>query len=96
MDSHYVFHYLYETRTDKGGSWERDRLFQREGGTRLTKAMNREIDLGKRAGMVAKCGRLLQDDVVPPADPPPDAELGDEGTTSRLPGAVGELSYALC
>ena len=63
MDSHYVFHYLYETRTDKGGSWNVTG-YSNPKVDELTKAMNREIDLGKRAGMVADTWKTVQDDVV--------------------------------
>ena len=63
MDSHYVFHYLYETRTDKGGSWNVTG-YSSPRVDELTKAMNREIDLGKRAGMVAETWKTVQDDVV--------------------------------
>ncbi|HRV77203.1 MAG TPA: ABC transporter substrate-binding protein [Thauera sp.] len=63
MDSHYVFHYLYETRTDKGGSWNVTG-YSSPRVDELTKAMNREIDLGKRAGMVAETWKTVQDDIV--------------------------------
>ena len=63
MDSHYVFHYLYETRTDKGGSWNVTG-YSSPRVDALTTAMNREIDLGKRAGMVAETWKTVQDDVV--------------------------------
>ena len=63
MDSHYVFHYLYETRTDKGGSWNVTG-YSNPKLDELTKAMTREIDLGKRAGMVAETWKTVQDDVV--------------------------------
>ena len=63
MDSHYVFHYLYETRTDKGGAWNVTG-YSSPKVDELTRAMTREIDLGRRAGMVAETWKTVQDDVV--------------------------------
>lgn len=63
MDSHYVFHYLFETKTDKGGSWNFTG-YSKPRVDELISAMTREVDPGTRAGMVAEVWKTVQDDVV--------------------------------
>ncbi len=63
MDSHYVFHYLFETKSEKGGSWNATGFSDPEV-DRLADAMTREVDPAKRSKMVASVWKKVQDEVV--------------------------------
>ena len=63
MDSHYVFHFLFETRSDKGGSWNHTGYSNAEADA-LIDAMTREIDPGKRDEMVSQVWSMVQEDTV--------------------------------
>jgi len=63
MDSHYVFHYLFETRSEQGGSWNHTGYSNAEVDA-LVDAMTREIDPVKRAEMVATAWNMVQEDIV--------------------------------
>ncbi len=63
MDSHYVFHYLFETKSDKGGSWNATGYSNAEV-DRMIDAMTREVDAAKRSAMVQQVWQTLQDEVV--------------------------------
>ncbi|MFN3987625.1 MAG: ABC transporter substrate-binding protein [Rhodocyclaceae bacterium] len=63
MDSHYVFHYLVETKSDKGGSWNATGYSNAEVDA-LISAMTQETDATKRAEMVAKVWNIVQDETI--------------------------------
>ena len=63
MDSHYVFHYLVETKSDKGGSWNATGFSNAEVDG-LIDAMTRETDPTRRAQMVAQVWNTVQDEVI--------------------------------
>ncbi len=63
MDSHYVFHYLLETRSERGGSWNHTGYSNPDADT-LIDAMTREVDAEKRAEMVSQVWSMVQDDIV--------------------------------
>lgn len=63
MDSHYVFHYLFETRSDTGGSWNQTG-YSNARVDELTDAMTRETDRETRNAMVAEAWAQVQEDVV--------------------------------
>lgn len=63
MDSHYVFHYLVETKSDKGGSWNATGYSNAEVDG-LIDAMTRETNLDRRAEMVAKVWNTVQSEVI--------------------------------
>lgn len=63
MDSHYVFHYLFETRTEQGGSWNHTG-YSNPDADRLMDAMTRETDPEQRAAMVNEVWSMLQNDIV--------------------------------
>lgn len=62
FDSHYIFHYLAETRTDDGGAWN----FTGFSDARLdalVKAMTQEVDPDKRNAMLADAWTIVQDGI---------------------------------
>ena len=63
MDSHYVFHYLLETKSERGGSWNYTG-YSNPAADSLISAMTSEIDAAKRAGMVAEVWNKVQNDIV--------------------------------
>jgi peptide/nickel transport system substrate-binding protein len=63
MDSHYVFHYLFETRSERGGSWNQTG-YSNPDADALMDAMTREVDADKRAEMVSQVWSMVQDDIV--------------------------------
>ncbi|MBW7860755.1 MAG: ABC transporter substrate-binding protein [Rhodocyclaceae bacterium] len=63
MDSHYVFHYLVETKSDKGGAWNATGYSNADIDA-LIAAMTQETDAAKRAAMVAKVWNTVQDEVL--------------------------------
>lgn len=63
MDSHYVFHYLVETRTEEGGAWNHANFSDAEVDA-LIKAMPSETDLAKRDQMIADVWKVVQDETI--------------------------------
>jgi peptide/nickel transport system substrate-binding protein len=63
MDSHYVFHYLVESRTEEGGAWNHANFSNAEVDANI-KAMPSETDLKKRDKMIADVWKVVQDEVV--------------------------------
>ncbi len=63
MDSHYVFHYLVETKSDKGGSWNATGYSNPEVDALVT-AMTQETDADKRAEMLARVWHIVQDETL--------------------------------
>ena len=58
LDSHYVFHYLYET----GASWNRVNFSNAEVDA-ATRVMEGEVDLEKRNAAIAKAWKIVKDDI---------------------------------
>jgi peptide/nickel transport system substrate-binding protein len=58
LDSHYVFHYLYET----GASWNRVNFSNAEVDAAI-RVMEGEVDLEKRNAAIAKAWKIVRDDI---------------------------------
>ena len=58
LDSHYVFHYLYET----GASWNRVNFSNAEVDAAI-RVMEGEVDLEKRNAAIAKAWKIVKDDI---------------------------------
>ena len=58
LDSHYVFHYLYDT----GASWNRVN-FSSSRVDELIKVMEGEVDLNKRNAAIAEAWKIVKDDI---------------------------------
>jgi peptide/nickel transport system substrate-binding protein len=58
LDSHYVFHYLYDT----GASWNRVN-FSSSRVDELIKVMEGEVDLDKRNAAIAEAWKIVKDDI---------------------------------
>lgn len=63
MDSHYVFHYLVESRTEEGGAWNHANFSNAEVDAKI-KALPSETDLAKRDQLIADVWEVVQDEVV--------------------------------
>ncbi len=63
FDSHYVFTFLYHTRTDKEGGWNATRYSNAEI-DKLTVGLTQETDLTKRNQTIAQIWKALQDEVI--------------------------------
>lgn len=63
MDSHYVFHYLVESRTEKGGAWNHANFSNADVDAKIA-AMPSETDLKKRNKLIADVWKVVQDEVV--------------------------------
>ena len=58
LDSHYVFHYLYES----GASWNRVNFSNAEVDAAI-RVMEGEVDLDKRNAAIAKAWKIVKDDI---------------------------------
>jgi len=63
LDSHYIFHYLYETKSDIGGGWNFTG-YSNERVDELTQGMNAEVDSAARNAMVDEAWQIVHDDIV--------------------------------
>jgi peptide/nickel transport system substrate-binding protein len=63
MDSHYVFHYLVESRTEEGGAWNHANFSNADVDAKI-KALPSETDLAKRDQLIADVWKVVQDEVV--------------------------------
>jgi peptide/nickel transport system substrate-binding protein len=63
FDSHYVFTFLYHTRTDKEGGWNATRYSNPEI-DKLTVSLTQETDLTKRNQTIAQIWKVLQDETI--------------------------------
>ena len=59
LDSHYVFHYLYDT----GASWNKAN-FSNVRVDELIKVMEGEVDLDKRNAAIAEAWQIVKDDIT--------------------------------
>jgi len=59
LDSHYVFHYLYDT----GASWNKAN-FSNARVDELIKVMEGEVDLDKRNAAIAEAWQIVKDDIT--------------------------------
>ena len=59
LDSHYVFHYLYDT----GASWNKAN-FSNTRVDELIKVMEGEVDLDKRNAAIAEAWQIVKDDIT--------------------------------
>jgi peptide/nickel transport system substrate-binding protein len=62
FDSHYIFSFLYHTRTDKDGGWNATR-YSNPDIDRLTASLTQETDLTKRNQAIASIWRVLADEM---------------------------------
>jgi peptide/nickel transport system substrate-binding protein len=63
LDSHYIFHYLLETKSAKGGGWNFTG-FSNKRVDELTTAMTSEIDTKKRNAMIREVWDIVQREIV--------------------------------
>ena len=63
FDSHYIFSFLYHTRTDKIGGWNGTRYSNPEV-DKLTASLESETDLKKRDATIAELWKILHDEVI--------------------------------
>ena len=63
FDSHYIFSFLYHTRTDKVGGWNGTRYSSAEI-DRLTTSLESETDLKKRDATIAQLWKVLHDETL--------------------------------
>lgn len=63
MDSHYVFHYLVETRTENGGAWNHANFSNPAVDANIL-ALPSETDLKKRDKMIKEVWNTVQDETV--------------------------------
>jgi len=63
LDSHYVFHYLYETKSDVGGAWNATG-YSNPHIDSLIQGLTSETDLEKRAGMMSEIWNEVHEQVV--------------------------------
>jgi peptide/nickel transport system substrate-binding protein len=63
FDSHYVFAYLYHTRTGRDGSWNATRYSNPEVDKAIG-ALTEEIDIGKRNAAIARIWSTLSDETI--------------------------------
>lgn len=63
FDSHYIFTFLYHTKTDKEGGWNGTRYSNPEIDA-LTDGLSSETDLNKRNETIAQMWKVLQDETI--------------------------------
>lgn len=63
FDSHYIFSFLYHTRTDKVGGWNGTRYSNPEI-DKLTTSLESETDLKKRDATIAQLWKVLHDETL--------------------------------
>lgn len=63
LDSHYVFHYLVETRTEEGGAWNFTGFSNAEV-DEMIRAMPSETNEAKRNQLIADVWEVVQDEIV--------------------------------
>lgn len=63
LDSHYVFHYLVESRTDEGGAWNFANYSNADVDEKI-QAMPSETDAEARSQLIADVWETVQEDVV--------------------------------
>jgi len=63
FDSHYIFTFLYHTRTDKEGGWNGTR-YSNPDVDKLTVSLTRETDLTKRNQTIAQIWKILQEETL--------------------------------
>jgi peptide/nickel transport system substrate-binding protein len=63
FDSHYIFAFLYHTRTDKEGGWNATRYSNRDIDV-LIEGLTKETDLTKRGQTMASIWKVLQDEMI--------------------------------
>ena len=59
LDSHYVFHYLYET----GASWNKVNFSNSDVDAAIIRVMEGEVNLDKRNAAIAKAWKIVKDDI---------------------------------
>jgi peptide/nickel transport system substrate-binding protein len=63
FDSHYIFSFLYHTRTDKVGGWNGTR-YSNADVDKLTTSLESETDLKKRDATIAQLWKMLHDEAI--------------------------------
>ncbi len=63
FDSHYIFSFLYHTRTDKEGGWNATRYSNPEI-DKLIDGLSQETDLSRRNQTIAAIWKVLQDEMI--------------------------------
>jgi peptide/nickel transport system substrate-binding protein len=63
FDSHYIFTFLYHTRTDKEGGWNGTRYTNKDIDA-ITVGLTKETDLTKRNQDIAKAWKIVQDETL--------------------------------
>lgn len=63
MDSHYVFHYLLETRTEEGGTWNHANFSDPDIDAKI-QALPTETDLAARDQLIADVWAVVQDEII--------------------------------
>lgn len=63
FDSHYIFTYLYHTKTDKEGGWNGTR-YSNPKIDEMTASLTEETDLNKRNEIIAEMWKILQDETI--------------------------------
>ncbi len=63
FDSHYIFTFLYHTKTDKEGGWNGTRFSNPEIDS-MTAGLTKETDLTKRNATIAQIWKTLQDETI--------------------------------
>jgi peptide/nickel transport system substrate-binding protein len=63
FDSHYIFAYLYHTKTDKEGGWNSTR-YSNPKIDEMTASLTQETNLAKRNQIIAEMWKILQDETI--------------------------------